>query len=133
MGRQRSKNRQAGFTLLEVMVVVLIMGILATQAVYSATKQQKRAKRTEVVLGLDKIREAQYAYKAEYGTYASSFRDLIFRTAHGQLLSDTVYQGKVYQYTLSQPWGENSYYVTAVGNLDGDAFVDMFVLEAGRI
>jgi len=125
-------NRQKGFTLLEVMMVVAIMGILAASAVYNNAKSQKKARRVEVTLGLDKIKEAQYVHYLEYGDYAGSFDDLVFQTSVGGQLSATVYQGKAYQYTLSQPWGADSYYVSAAGNIDGDEFLDLWVLEAGR-
>ena len=114
------------------MTVVAIMGILAATAAVSYSREQKKARRVEIVLGFDKIKEAQQAYYLEYGDYAGSFDDLLFRTSTGKQLSPTVYQGGVYQYTLSQPWGSDSFYVTAVGNIDGDEFLDVWVLESGR-
>lgn len=114
------------------MIIVAIMGILAATAVISYEREQKKARRTEIVLGLDKIREAQDVYYMEYGDYADNFDDLLFATNSGAQISSTTYQGGVYQYNLSQPWGSDSYYVSAVGNIDGDAFVDVWVLEAGR-
>ena len=129
---QGSRRRHGGFTILELMVAVAVVGILAAMAVYAGTRQVKRATRVEVTMGLAKIREAQSIHFMEHGAFASSFNALVFKTDSGHPVSEQVYQGKVYQYTLSNPWGEGSYYVSAVGNLDGDEFLDMWVLEAGR-
>jgi prepilin-type N-terminal cleavage/methylation domain-containing protein len=129
--RQRA-GRQGGFTLVELMIVLVVLGVLATQAVYNATTQQKLAKRTELTQGLAALRHAQHAYYLDHGRFAGSFDQLTFAIDGGQRISPTQYHGRLYTYTLAQPWGETSYYVVAVGQLDSDAFPDVHVLEAGR-
>ena len=65
-----------GFTLLELIVVIIIIGILATLgfAQYTKTIEKGRAAEAKVVLG--QIRGAQEAYKLQNGVYATTISDL---------------------------------------------------------
>ena len=125
-------SRQAGFTLLELMTVGAVVAVLAMQASYSATVEQKRAKRTEVIYGLDQLDVAQRLFFEEYGRYAGTFEELTFDVEGSVLLSPTTLKGRRYTYSLSQPWGDQSYHVAATGQLDSDPFPDIRILEAGR-
>ena len=53
------------------MVVVAIIGILASIAIPNFLRYQLRAKTTEAVTNLKAISEAEEAYYAEYGTYVA--------------------------------------------------------------
>jgi type IV pilus assembly protein PilA len=65
--------RRSGFTLIELMVVVSIIGILAAIAVPNFQKFQCRAKKTEGKNGLNLIAKAEEAYRAENDAYAVDF------------------------------------------------------------
>jgi type IV pilus assembly protein PilA len=58
-----------GFTLVELMIVVAIIGILAAIAVPSFVKMQWRAKRAEVPSNVDGVKTAQLAYDAGYDQF----------------------------------------------------------------
>jgi prepilin-type N-terminal cleavage/methylation domain-containing protein len=61
---------QAGFTLVELMIVVVIVGILAAVAVPMYRKNVKKAMASEGVALLGSVRTAQRVFHAEHGTYA---------------------------------------------------------------
>jgi type IV pilus assembly protein PilA len=71
---------QRGFTLMELMVVVAIMGVLAALATYGVRKYTLSAKKAEAVSMLTQIRSAEEAYLDETFSYRSGGSD--FDTWH---------------------------------------------------
>src|SRR3989338_915782 len=58
------KHNRRGFTLLEILIVVIIIGILATLAMPQFTKSVKKAKMAEAYIVLGAMRTAQLRYYA---------------------------------------------------------------------
>jgi len=56
------QNRKSGFTLIEMMIVVAILGILASIAIPAFVKYIRRAKTTEAVMNLRKLFDSSVAY-----------------------------------------------------------------------
>lgn len=65
-----------GFTLIELMVVVVIIGILASLAIPQYTKTVERSRQSEAITNLGIIRGAQLRYFAEYNTYTDGVENL---------------------------------------------------------
>jgi len=61
-----------GFSLIELMIAVIVVGILAAIAIPQFTKQQQKAKSSEVPGMFAAIKQSQHAYKAEYGRFLST-------------------------------------------------------------
>jgi len=65
-----------GFTLIEVLIVVIILGILATLAIPQFTNMVKRARVSEAWSALGAVRTSQAVYWMEHETYADDIDDL---------------------------------------------------------
>ncbi len=65
------KKLQRGFTLIELMIVVAIIGILAAIAIPNFLRFQLRSKTGEAKANLAAIRTAEESYFSEYGTYVA--------------------------------------------------------------
>jgi type IV pilus assembly protein PilA len=61
----RVDRRRAGFTLLEMMIIVAILGILATLAIPAFQKYIRRSKVAEAVKGVRQIFDTSVAYYAD--------------------------------------------------------------------
>jgi type IV pilus assembly protein PilA len=69
---------QSGFSLVELMVVVAIIGILATLSVGAIQKQIAKSKQAEVKTNLSSLYGSQKAFFAEFQTYHTGFNTVKF-------------------------------------------------------
>ena len=111
------KNKE-GFTLIELMIVVAIIGILAAIAIPNFMAYQCKAKQSEAKSNLGNARTAQEAYYAERDTYgALSNVGFSVNTTEAR-----------YTYTMSNA-DTNSFTIQATSNLDKDAAVDYWTIN----
>ncbi len=73
---RKKMHRLKGFTLIEILIVVIILGILATLSVPQFTRMISRAKMAEAWAGLGGLRTAQSIYYMEHDNYAHAVADL---------------------------------------------------------
>lgn len=67
----KGKMKRQGFTLIELMIVIAIIGFLAMVSVPSFMRFLAKAKRAEAYMQLNSIYAAEKSYWAEHGTYSS--------------------------------------------------------------
>ena len=122
-----------GFTLIELMLTVGIVGLMATLAIPTMMRFQLKAKASEVRVNLAAIREGQETYFAEYGVYVSAVPVLplaIGPVTEPWVLSETdvhgfneigwVPEGKLYYQYGARTNGELAYTLEARSDIDGD-------------
>ncbi|WII71409.1 prepilin-type N-terminal cleavage/methylation domain-containing protein [Bdellovibrio sp. 22V] len=68
-----SRNSQRGFSLVELMVVVAIIGVLASIAVPAVNKYLAKARQSEAKTNLSSLYTSEKAFYAEYTAYHSMF------------------------------------------------------------
>jgi type IV pilus assembly protein PilA len=122
-------TRRGGFTLIELMIVVAIIGILAAIAIPNFLRFQLKAKSSEGKTNLAAIRTAEESYFAEYGVYISSDpspvdignnQKVTFAHANAGLGFDQLGwspEGQVY-FNYSVAISGNNYTAAAVANID---------------
>lgn len=76
MVRRRSHNedeikRRTGFTLIELMIVLVIMGVLAAVALVSYQTYIRRARSAEAAGLIANVKAAQESYRSEFGMYCN--------------------------------------------------------------
>ena len=115
------RKNQGGFTLVELMIVVIIVGILAAVAIPMYQGATERAKASEAVAALGTIRGAMRVYYAEHGTYVNAnFVDGAQVTAGSVLdVSDTDLLGRYFSsecYTFDGVPTANAYSIECLGS-----------------
>ncbi|BCE02391.1 type IV pilin protein [Marinicellulosiphila megalodicopiae] len=69
-------NKQTGFSLIELMIVVAILGIIMAIAVPSYSQYVKSANRTDATIALENLRGLQNKFKFANNLYASDIADV---------------------------------------------------------
>ncbi len=143
--RSRKVERiSAGFTLVELMIVVAIVGLLATIALPQFGVLRLRARRAELPVNLQSIRSAEKAYQHEWDTFTAcqaapsaapgrSARDFghTFGDNSDWDMLGWIADGPVFgQYSIDVTTGAlvvQNFSAQAYGDLDGDGVTSVVV------
>jgi prepilin-type N-terminal cleavage/methylation domain-containing protein len=125
------RNSKRGFTLIELMIVVVIIGILAALAIPRFMRATTKAKQSEAKQILKQIYVMEHSYRQEYNTYACDGEEA---SAGGSFATIGVEVMSSARYTYAITADSNSFTATADANLDDDATVDQWQIdEAGAL
>jgi prepilin-type N-terminal cleavage/methylation domain-containing protein len=132
----RSSNRSHGFTMIELMITVAIIGILAAIAIPAFQNYQNRSRRSEAYANLGAIAKLEKGYFSEYNSYIATGFTVpgpplgSFKRAWSPLAEmqfDPVGfrpEGAVfYDYEVAICPGGDCFTATSVGDADNDTFV----------
>jgi prepilin-type N-terminal cleavage/methylation domain-containing protein len=114
----RTRPRTAGFTLIELMIVVVILGVLATIAIPSYISYVYKAKTAEAVGFLSEIKAHQESYRADFGQYCN-----VSDTA-------TAYYPDDQPTDVPKAWGSSAAW-TQLGAVPGGAVLFRYLTVAG--
>jgi type IV pilus assembly protein PilA len=146
MRLMRLKGKK-GFTLIELMIVVAIIGILAAIAIPNFMRFQAKSKQSEAKTNLGGIFTAEEAYFAEYNRYAdlnliswapigtAQYRYTLGNDANalGKSfdISAAVWDGKTAG--MAPGVDDEGFSAGAAGNVDSDATLDTWTITKERI
>jgi type IV pilus assembly protein PilA len=94
--RHLKHDREHGFTLVELLVVIIIIGILTAIALPNFLNQTAKAKHTEAKENINLFNKTQNAYRLENSAFATSFDILATGSLSGAATANT----SIYSYAL---------------------------------
>jgi general secretion pathway protein G len=103
---------QDGFTLIEIMVVILIIGLLALMVVPRLRGVADRAKRTKAQADIQELKQALDRYYLDNGSYPTTdqgLQALVSPPSAGRLPSNYE-QGGYIEKLPNDPWGNQYFY-----------------------
>ncbi len=112
---KKSLRNQAGFTLVELMIVIVIVGILAAVAVPIYQSNINKAKMSECDAALGTIRTSLRVYYAQYGNYPTNPADTKVVDAVGIDVGTIDLTGRYFvpdDYTIVSSPTDTSYIIT---------------------
>jgi prepilin-type N-terminal cleavage/methylation domain-containing protein len=132
MPEYRTK-KSSGFTLIELMIVVVIIGILAALAIPRFMTSAAKSKQSEPKQLLKQIYSMQRAYfmlNESYclnGVTASATAPLAYSIIHVEVMPSA-------RYSYSMVAGVNTFTCTATANIDDDVTIDTWTIDnAGQL
>ena len=137
------KANQKGFTLIELMIVVAILGILAALATGSFLSYQAKAKQAEVKANLGAIGEMALSYKTEHDTYVTDWDGIgwdprkmtRYRYWYNGIAAPETPSSAEAGIDYSDPGSSanvTTFGAVAVGNIDSDNSTDQWLYDQSR-
>lgn len=110
--------RREGYSLIEILIVIAIIGLLAAIAVPSYFGFKKKALATEARANLHQLFKLELSYQGEYGSYTNNLNDIGFKVTPDMR----------YSYEVYSVW-PGGFSARALGNLDSDLTFDVWAVD----
>lgn len=132
-------RKNKGFTLIELMIVVAIIGILAAIAIPNFMRFMSKTKRAEVKYNLEAIYKCEISWLGENSAFSDSFSAIGWKPA-GTIYFYTFWAGNPGEYqglnvaTNPNPGvtpgaTQSSFTVYGWGNIDSDPTIDVWYIN----
>ncbi len=125
-------HSRKGFTLIELMIVVVIIGILAALAIPRFMKATTKSKQSECKQLLKQIYTMEHTYRQANNRYGDN-GVTIAAGAGGTFPEIGVDVATNALYTYAIVAGANTFTATATANLDDDATIDTWTINQNGI
>ena len=115
-----SRDSQNGFTCVEILVVILVAGLLATIIIRSLTGASDKAKRTQARADMAELKKALDRYYTDNGYYPTTDQGLraLGTPPTSGILPLVYYSGGYVERLPKDPWGNPYFYQN-----DGNSYV----------
>ena len=120
-----SMRRQAGFTLIEIMIVVAIIAIIASMAIPSILNARKASNEASATSALRTLTTANNQYRTRFQSYAAAFSNLSVAGYIDDSLGSGAKSGYIFTYAAAgDTWTANADPTTPGASGDRGFFVD---------
>jgi prepilin-type N-terminal cleavage/methylation domain-containing protein len=111
-------KRKSGFTLIEMLITIAVMGVIVAIALPQYSKYVARSRQQDAKAQLMAVRQAQEIYKLQYGTYTTITANL------------SGWKGTSGRYTFAvTAAAATTFSASATGNIDGDSTNDVWTMD----
>ena len=121
---RRKKSRQAGFTLIELMVVIVILGVLAGMIIPRIMGRPDEARQAKARIQMEAMESALKLYKLDNGSYPSTeqgLKALVEAPTTGDLPKNWRQGGYLEKGKVPKdPWGNDFVYLSPGSHGDFD-------------
>jgi len=125
---KNNNSKDSGFTLIELMIVVVIIGILAAMALPRFMRVASKSKQSEAKGVLKQVYTMQHAYFIANDSYCLNG----VRADAAQLLAYAIIQVEMtppVRYTYDMLSAVSTFSCVATANLDTDATIDTWIID----
>ena len=127
--RARGRSDQ-GFTLIELVIVMSLIGILASVTLPDLRLSLYRSKRVEAQLALKSVFVAQKAHQALNGFYADTFDQLGMEIQGATPIDNQTIESRYYTYTVRAIDGGKNFFAMAEGDINpANNMIDVVIIQ----